>query len=73
VLVHLGWQPSRADRFAADLGLVDQIEDPGLRAFVAAAVASPVPIVLGGHSLVVGALMLLNDWVWITRDRLLGE
>ncbi len=73
VLAHLGWQPSRADRFAADLGLADQIEDPGLRAFVAAAVASPVPIVLGGHSLVVGALMLLNDWVWNEHDRLAGR
>jgi hypothetical protein len=73
VLAHLGWQPSRADRFAADLGLADQIEDPGLRAFVAAAAASPVPIVLGGHSLVVGALMLLNDWVWNEHDRLAGR
>ena len=73
VLAHLGWQPSRADRFAADLGLAEEIEDPGLRAFVAAAVASPVPVVLGGHSLVVGALMLLNDWVWNELDRLAGR
>ena len=73
VFAHLDWQPSRADRFAADLGLADQIEDAGLRAFVAAAAASPIPIVLGGHSLVVGALMLLNDWVWDEHDRLLAE
>jgi len=73
VLAHLGWQPSRADRFAADLGLADEIEDDGLRSFVEAAVASPVPVVLGGHSLVVGALMLLNDWVWNEHDRLLAE
>jgi hypothetical protein len=73
VVAHLDLQPSRADRFAADLGLADQIEDAGLRAFVAAAAASPIPIVLGGHSLVVGALMLLNDWVWDEHDRLLAE
>jgi hypothetical protein len=73
VLAHLGWEPSRADRFAADLGLADEIEDPGLSALVAAAAAAPVPIVLGGHSLVVGALMLLNDWVWDAHDRLIAD
>jgi hypothetical protein len=73
VIAHLGWQPSRADRFAADLGLADQIEDLGLRGLVVAAAAAPVPVILGGHSLVVGALMLLNDWVWSEHDRLLTE
>ncbi len=67
-LIQLGLTPSRADRFAADLGLVDEIEDAGLRALVGAANASPVPVVLGGHSLVAGALMLLNDWAWEQVD-----
>lgn len=71
-LVHLGWHPSREDRFAADLGLADRIEEPGLRSLVAAAVRAPVPVVLGGHSLVAGALMLLNDWAWSEHDRALG-
>lgn len=67
-LVQLGLQPSRADRFAADLGLVDEIEDAGLRELVEAAAASPVPVVLGGHSLVAGSLMLLNEWAWEQLD-----
>lgn len=72
-LAHLGIHASRADRFAADLGAVDQIEDPRLQALVAATNASPVPIVLGGHSLVAGALMLLNQWAWDEHDRLVTE
>lgn len=73
LLAHLGIHASRADRFAADLGQSEVIEDGRLRAIVAAAMASSVPIVLGGHSLVAGALMLLNDWVWDEHDRLIAE
>jgi hypothetical protein len=67
-LVHLGIRPSRADRFAADAGLPDAIEDPQLRAIVQAALASPVPVVLGGHSLVGGVLQLVNQWAWDAKD-----
>jgi hypothetical protein len=67
-LVHLGIRPSRADRFAADLGRADAIEDPALRALVEAANASPVPVVLGGHSLVGGMVPLLNQWAWDEHD-----
>ncbi|RLT34603.1 MAG: hypothetical protein DWI58_20385 [Chloroflexi bacterium] len=69
-LVHLGIRPSRADRFAADLGRADVIEDPRLRAIVEAANASPVLVVLGGHSLVGSALPLLNQWAWDEHDGL---
>ena len=71
-LVQLGLRPSRADRLAADLGLAAEIELPALRELVEAAAASPVPVVLGGHSLVSGALMLLNDWAWEQHDRAAG-
>ena len=67
-LVHLGIRPSRADRFAADLGRADLIEDPALRAIVEAANASPVPVVLGGHSLVGGVTQLLVQWAWDEHD-----
>jgi len=70
VLAHLGIDARASDRFAADLGDFGSIEEPRLRAIVEAAVASPVPIVLGGHSLVAGVLMLLNDWVWDEHGRL---
>lgn len=67
-LVHLGIRPSRADRFAADAGSPDAIEDPRLAAIVRAALASPVPVVLGGHSLVGGVLNLVNQWAWDAKD-----
>lgn len=44
--------PSRDDRFASDLLLHERIKDPWLRALTASAVASPIPVLLGGHSLV---------------------
>ncbi len=72
-LVQLGIRASRADRFAADLGLANVVEDPALRRIVAAAAASPVPVVLGGHSLVGGCLHLLNQWAWDEHDRLAGR
>ena len=67
-LTQLGLHPSRADRFAADLGLASEIADSSLRSLVEAANAAPVPVVLGGHSLVAGGLMVLNDWAWEQRD-----
>ncbi|MCA9848934.1 MAG: hypothetical protein KC472_13245, partial [Dehalococcoidia bacterium] len=72
-LVQLGIRASRADRFAADLGRAEEIEDARLREIVEAAVASPVPVVLGGHSLVGGALELLNQWAWDEHDREAAE
>jgi hypothetical protein len=71
-LVQLGIHASRADRFAADLGRTDLIEDARLRAIVEAATAAPIPVVLGGHSLVTGGLMLLNQWAWDEHDRVRG-
>src|SRR5690606_1685794 len=68
-LVHLGLGADRAARSAADLGARDEIEEPRLREVVAAAHASPIPVVLGGHTLVAGDLMLLNDWAWTEHDR----
>jgi hypothetical protein len=51
--------PSPADRFNSDLRRPDEIADPFLREFTAAAIAAPMPVVLGGHSLVSGGLMAL--------------
>ena len=53
-----GW-PTAEDRFASDLLLVDRIADPWLRALTAAACDGPIPIVLGGHSLVGPGLRLV--------------
>ena len=50
--------PGAADRFASDLLLADRVVDPWLRSLTAAARDAPVPIVLGGHSLVGPGLRL---------------
>jgi hypothetical protein len=70
---HLGLDPSAEDRFASDLGLWQQIEDPTVRAFTKAAADAPVPVILGGHSLVAGGLMALVDAAWLEHDRLTGK
>jgi CTP:molybdopterin cytidylyltransferase MocA len=44
--------PSPEDRFAADLLLPDRIVDPWLEAITRAALAAPIPVLFGGHSLV---------------------
>jgi hypothetical protein len=46
-----GW-PGAEDRFASDLLLADRIADPWLRALTRSAAEAPIPVVLGGHSLV---------------------
>jgi len=65
---HLGLHPSRADRYESDLYRPESIADTGLRALTAAAMAAPIPVLLGGHSLVSGGLMALNDAAWAEHD-----
>ncbi len=56
---HYRLDPSDRDRFLSDLGLWEEIKDPWLRNFTKAAVSCPIPVVLGGHSLVSGSLWAL--------------
>jgi hypothetical protein len=44
--------PIAEDRFASDLLLADRIADPWLRDLTASAAEAPIPVVLGGHTLV---------------------
>jgi hypothetical protein len=45
------WPPPE-DRFASDLLLADRVGDPWLAELTASAAEAPVPVVLGGHTLV---------------------
>ena len=56
--------PSAADRFYSDLRQPEKISDPWVRHFTQAAIAAPIPIVLGGHSLVAGGLYALVEAAW---------
>ncbi len=59
-----GLLPPMADRFASDLLRPELVEDPLWKAFTQAAIDSPIPILLGGHSLVSGGLYLLAEACW---------
>ncbi|TAK27876.1 MAG: hypothetical protein EPO21_23370 [Chloroflexota bacterium] len=61
---HLGLHPSPRDRFNSDLLRPDQIEDAAVRTFTEAALTAPIPIVLGGHSVVSGGLWALVEAAW---------
>ena len=51
------WPPPE-DRFASDLLLPERIADPWLRDLTRAAAEAPIPILLGGHTLVGPGLRL---------------
>jgi len=52
-----GW-PAAEDRFASDLLLAERIRDPWLHALTTSALAAPIPVLLGGHTLVGPAVRL---------------
>ena len=64
LLAHFGIAAKRDDRFLSDLGHWSQISDPFLRDFTRAAVEARIPVLLGGHSLMSGGLMALNEFAW---------
>jgi hypothetical protein len=54
--------PRAEDRFASDLLLPECVADPWLRELTASARAAPIPILLGGHSLVgPGVRLVIGD------------
>jgi CTP:molybdopterin cytidylyltransferase MocA len=57
---HGGW-PSKSDRFAADLSLVDEINDVALKGLTKALHQSKIPIISGGHGVVAGGLYALLE------------
>ncbi|MFP4200693.1 MAG: hypothetical protein ACLFS8_04675 [Clostridia bacterium] len=61
LFAHLKLFPSAPDRFYSDLGMVERIGDPFIRRFTSAAGEAPIPVVLGGHSMVYGGLWALLD------------
>jgi CTP:molybdopterin cytidylyltransferase MocA len=66
ILAHWRLWPSDADRFYADLRRPEQIEDRQLRTLVEEAMSAPIPVVMGGHSLVAGGLYALLETAWAT-------
>ncbi len=67
LFAHMKLFPSAPDRFYSDLGVVEKIGDPFIREFTRAAAGAPIPVVLGGHSMVYGGL-----WALLDENGLLG-
>lgn len=61
LLSHLGRWPTNTDRYRSDLFRAADIADPALKALTEAAAEAPIPVLLGGHSLVSGGLYALVD------------
>lgn len=61
LFAHFKLSVSRKDRFYSDLGNFREIENEFVREFTRASVESSIPVVLGGHSLVSGGMLLLLE------------
>ncbi len=61
LFAHQRISPSPADRFNSDLLQPERIAQPAVRAFTQEALDAPLPILLGGQSLVSGGLLALAE------------
>ena len=64
IFAHRNLWPSAADRFYSDLRCPDRIADPFVKELTQAAMTAPVPVIMGGHSLVAGGMYALVDAAW---------
>jgi hypothetical protein len=70
LFAHRRLWPSAPDRFYSDLRQPEKISDPWVRRFTEAAIEAPIPVVLGGHSLVSGGLYALVEAAWARGEDL---
>ncbi|HVB08818.1 MAG TPA: hypothetical protein VNM16_00450 [Bacillota bacterium] len=68
LLAHWRRPFTEEERFAADAGAVDGIADERLRDLVRAAGRAPMPVLLGGHSIVYGGLWRLAERALASRE-----
>jgi len=68
IFAHMGLDPSRPDRFLCDAMTPEGITDPFIRELTHAALEAPIPVVLGGSSLVASGVQLLSEAAWRQRD-----
>lgn len=64
LFAHLGLRPSAADRFLSDVFAHDDIADARVAEFTRAAGEAPIPVLLGGHTVVSGGLWALAEMAW---------
>jgi len=59
IFAHICKRVNITDRFYSDLGIPEKIEDPFAREFTERVINSHIPILTGGHSLILGGLWAL--------------
>jgi len=62
-MAHQGEWPSKSDRFAADLGRVEEIDHASLKRLTESVIQAPIPIITGGHGVVAGGLFALLETI----------
>jgi hypothetical protein len=72
LFAHMGIKPSRPDRFHSDAMAPEGIQDAWVHDLTQAAVEAPIPVVLGGASLVAAGIQLLSEAAWRDHDERLG-
>jgi hypothetical protein len=72
LFAHMALKPLRPDRFLSDAMQPGGIEDAWVREFTAAACEAPIPVVLGGSSLVGSGVQLLSEAAWRRHDEEAG-
>ena len=73
LFAHMGLKPSRGDRFLSDAMQPEGIQDAWVREFTVAACEAPIPVVLGGSSLVGSGVQLLSEAAWRRHDEETGK
>ncbi len=61
LMAHYRYKLSERERFLSDLGRFEEIDHPWLKSFTREALRCPIPVLLGGHSLVSGSLWAIAD------------
>lgn len=69
IFQHLGLCLTPSDRYNSDLLQAEEVQNPVAREFTEAAREAPIPVVLGGHSIVAGGLWALADAALAASNR----
>ena len=69
LMAHLRPGLSAEERYLSDLGRWQEMNDPFFREFTRCAMESSIPILLGGHSLILGGLWVLAEELAPQDDR----
>lgn len=69
LLAHRGCWPDPQSRFASDLGRPQDVADDWLRRFTEQALQAAIPVILGGHGLMSGAMLALCETLQAGKGR----